>query len=112
MPKQLILDQVTLCGDGSIGIRWLKQIIDPDNGELLLSEPHRTTVDLDGSAKEQINVVAQSLAKIGYQMDQTAHAALVGKIDAVGRADPQITTIRNARIAQRVAEEDERVKKE
>lgn len=62
--RNIVLNQVTLCADGSIGIQLLKQIV--DNGEVLFSEPHRTMVDCFGDVGEQITAVNLHLIQMGY----------------------------------------------
>jgi hypothetical protein len=48
--KQVVVDLIEIARDGSIGVRFAKQIID-DDGELLGSQPHRVLLtpgdDLD-----------------------------------------------------------------
>lgn len=62
--RNIVLNQITLCADGSIGIQLLKQVI--DNGEVLFSEPHRTVVDCFGDVTEQVAAVNEHLASMGY----------------------------------------------
>lgn len=62
--RNTVLNQITLCADGSIGIQLLKQVV--DNGEVLFSEPHRTVVDCFGDVAEQVAAVNAHLASMGY----------------------------------------------
>lgn len=103
MPKALIFDSATLCSDGSIGIRWLKQFIDPDTSELLFSEPHRTMIDIDGDVSSQLDAVRADPQLKGYEFDVPKMKALVRKIDNIGKADPDIKAKRALRIAERQA---------
>lgn len=98
MPKRLILNQVTLCADGSIGLQWLKQVIEGD--EVLFSEPHRSVVDFNGDIEGTLQAVNEQLAAMGYVGDFPAFTTRVKAIDAVGRADPVIEAERTKKIEQ------------
>ncbi|MBZ9759348.1 hypothetical protein LB553_00390 [Mesorhizobium sp. CA8] len=65
MQKTAVLDQTTLCADGSIDIKFLKVITD-DGGNVLFSKPHRTAVDALGSVDDQIAAVNIHLAELGF----------------------------------------------
>lgn len=104
MPKQIVLDQITLCADGSIGIRWLKQVTDPDTGEVLFSEPHRGMVDIDGDLDESLAAVNLHLASMGYMPpkgEAERAKSLVAQIDALAKSDPTIEATRAAKLEQR-----------
>lgn len=105
MLKNLILNQITLCADGSIGIQWLKQVLDPDTGEVLSSEPHRSVVDFDGDVDAQVDAVKADLDARGYRMVGNKMKQLIKKIDAIGKADAEITARRQAKIDLKAAAE-------
>lgn len=99
MAKYLVLNQVTLCADGSIGIQWMKQIA--VDGELVLSEPHRSVIDFDGDIDDALDNVFSHVESMGYSVspaERVSHRARVAAIDAVGRADPAIEAVRQAKI--------------
>lgn len=87
MSKRLLLNQVTLCSDGSIGLQWLKQVIDAESGEVEFSEPHRTFVGYSGDIRQQWDAAADHLEQMGYPRPDDSQFARVQKIDAVGRTD-------------------------
>jgi len=102
--KSVVLDQVTLCADGSIGIRWLKQIA--EGGEIIFSEPHRTSVEFDGDAASQMEQAFAHLAGMGYDVpeeDRRAHCNRVVAIDRLARRDPAIAAARQAKTDARAA---------
>lgn len=43
MEKKSVLDQIILCADGKMYLRFLKQIVD-DDGTVIMSEPYRAAV--------------------------------------------------------------------
>ena len=43
MFKRSVLNQITQCADGSIHLRFLKQVVD-DDGAVIASVPHRAVV--------------------------------------------------------------------
>lgn len=97
--KRLILNQVTLCADGSIGLQWLKQFVDADTGEVLFSEPHRSVVDFDGDIDAQTTAITAHLQSMGYPAADTAMIDRVKAIDAVARSDAAIEAARAEKIA-------------
>lgn len=103
MPKQLILNQITLCADGSIGLQWLKQVTDPDTGVVLFSEPHRSVIDFDGDPDATWTSVATHLQQMGYPVPPTKGKVLLKKILALGLADPDILAKRQAKIDAKAA---------
>lgn len=101
------LNQITLYGDGTIGVQWLKQMHD-ENGQLLFSEPHRTAVAPDGDIDTQLDAVFAHLDVLGYPCGgegQTRMRALAYKIDAAAREDTEIEATRAAS-ASAPADED------
>lgn len=102
--RQLLLNQVTLCSDGSIGLQWLKLFVDPDTKEVLMSEPHRSVVDFDGDIDQQMGAVSAHLQGMGYPAITPDMVALVRKVDFVGRTDERIEATRNYKIAVKAAE--------
>jgi hypothetical protein len=103
MTKHLVLNQITLCADGSIGLQWLKQVIDPDTGMVLFSEPHRSVVDFDGDVDQQVQAVSNHLQQMGYPVAPEKHKALIKKIDGIARKDTDISAVRAAKITARAA---------
>lgn len=102
MPKTLVLSQITLCADGSIGLQWLKQITDPDDGSILSAEPHRAVVDFDGDVETVMTQALMHLRDMGFPTPVGSHmVALVKKIDAAAQTDHAITTARSAKIRAR-----------
>lgn len=106
--KKLVLNQITLCADGSIGLQWLKQVVDPSSGEVLVSEPHRSVVDFDGDAETQVGLVSDHLAGMGYPEVSAEMLALIVKIDRVGKADASVKQRRAEKVAQRDAAQEYR----
>ena len=105
--RKLILSKTTLCGDGSIEIQWMKQVLDPETGEVLFSEPHRTAVDLEGDIDTQMAAVSADMIRRGYGDVPSSHIARLKKLDAIGRADSEIVSTRVAAIASRRARVEE-----
>lgn len=101
--KQVILNQVTLCADGSIGVQWLKQFVDPDTGEVLFSEPHRTVVDAEGDVDNQVALASAHLQQMGYPAIPPKHAERIRGIDGIGRSDVDIEARRQDVINERAA---------
>lgn len=90
MQKRSILNQITLCADGSIGLQWLKQIVD-DDGSIILSEPHRGVIDAGMHVGRSIAPVHEHLKAMGFtipddKLDQMT--VLVNQINALGRDSP------------------------
>lgn len=79
MPRILEIDQITYCGDGSIGLKLMKKII-VDN-EVVFSEPHRVTVMPDQTVEEVMEMVNASIQRdLGYEplpSEQVKHADAV-----------------------------------
>ncbi len=96
--KQIILNQVTLCADGSIGLQWMKLVVDTEAKEVLMREPHRSIVEFDGDVDAQMKEVNDHLQTMGYPAVTEAMIGRVRAIDAVGRADPEIEGVRAAKI--------------
>lgn len=65
MHKRTVLNQITLCADGSIGLQLMKQVIE-DDGTIFFSEPHRSVVDPDVEPGNQMMAVNAHLAEMGY----------------------------------------------
>lgn len=105
MPRQLLLNQITLCADGSLGIQWLKQVT--ENGEILVLEPHRTVIDIDqGDSNAQFDAVFAQLDALGYKTtnpQRNRMKRLVNDILTMGRADSEIAARRQAKLAERAA---------
>lgn len=101
--KQLILNQITLCADGSIGLQWMKLVVDNEAKEVLMREPHRSIVDFDGDVRVQMQEVSDHLQAMGYPVVTEAMIHRVLAIDAVGRADPEIEALRAAKVEAKAA---------
>lgn len=99
MPRKTTVNQVTLCSDGSIGVQLMKQIV--DNGEVISEQPHRFAIDLDGDMSAQFAVVNAHLVELGYPEMDPKELDRVKKIDAVGKADRQISIVRGQKLQQR-----------
>lgn len=100
MAKSLLLNQVTLCADGSIGLQWIKRIV--VDGEVVLSEPHRAVVSYDETIDRALDGTYRHLEAMGYVLsaaEKAAHLERVAAVDAVGRADPAIQAARQAKIS-------------
>lgn len=108
--KILVLNQITLCADGSIGIQWLKQVLDPDTGEILFSEPHRTAVDFDGDADLQIDEVSKGLQAMGYGAVTAKMRTLIKRVDGLGKSDDAINARRDAKISAKAEARAEEVR--
>lgn len=100
MPKQIVLNQITLCADGSIGLQWLKQII--DEGQVASTAPHRSVIEFDGIVEDQMAVVSEHLQSLGYPAISQDQIDLVKAVDGVGRANPSIEAERRAKISAKV----------
>lgn len=107
MTKNIEFLNVTLCGDGSLMIKLDKQITDPDTGEVVYSQPHRTVVDFDGDVDVQIAAVEAHLASLGYSKVPNRVVNLIKKIDTAAKADARIEAVRQAKKAARLAAESE-----
>ena len=99
--KRVVLNQITLCADGSIGLQWLKGAARPRQGGAL-SEPHRSAMAFDGDADGQIGAVCDHPRRDGAIRSRPRRSpfkAIVGKVDAIGKADTDISARRQAKIA-------------
>lgn len=107
MPRKIFVNQVTLCADGSIGVQLLKQIV--DGGEVISQDPHRFVIDIDGDMDEQFALVNADLVRMGFPEMDPKELDRVKKIDAIGRADRQISLLRGQKLQQRaeLAKSDE-----
>lgn len=92
--REIKLDQITFCADGSVGIRLLKQFV--DNGEVLFSEPHRTVVEPLGDVSEQVAVVNAHLAGMGFPALPVTAQKLVEDLRAIHLEDDTV----KARVAE------------
>lgn len=101
MHKKLTLNQTTLCADGSIGLQWLKQVVDETTGEVMLSEPHRSIIDIDADIDEQVANVSNHLVSMGYPPVSTAMLARIKATDSIGKEDAEIIAARAQKLAQR-----------
>ncbi len=89
----LVLNQVTLCRDASIGLQWLKRVENTDTGVVLFEQPHRAVVEFDWDIK---NAVAASLAPLyaeGYEEIDPSTLKLVAAIRLAGEKDPNIRAV-------------------
>lgn len=104
--KDYVLNQMTLCADGSIGIQWLKRVVDDATGEVLFAEPHRTVVDFDGDVDAQIAGAVDHLNRMGYRVspdEASRQSGLLRKIKKLGDGDAVINAVRLQKIQQRAA---------
>lgn len=102
--KLLTLNQVTLCADGSIGLQLLKHIVDPDSGEVLLSEPHRIPIDFDADVDATVADHVAALGRQGYPALTVEEIDRIREIDRVARGDAQIKAMRQHKMALRVTQ--------
>lgn len=66
MIKRVIIDQIEITRDGTLQIRMAKEVVD-DDGKVILSGWHRTSLPPDGDIDQQITVVNESLIRdLGY----------------------------------------------
>lgn len=98
MPRKIVFSNVTLCGDGSMMVKLNKQIIDPDTGEILAEQPHRTVIDFDGDVDSQFALVSNHLQQMGYPAVPAKVSQLVKAVDAIAKADAEIEATRQAKI--------------
>lgn len=99
MPRKTLVNQVTLCADGSIGVQLMKQIV--EGGDVIHEEPHRFAIDIDGDMQTQFDVVSAHLVSMGYPEMDPGELARVKKIDAIGKADRAISLVRGQKLQQR-----------
>lgn len=64
MPRQTVLDQIEIRGDGTINVRFDKQVVDA--GDILAREWHRTSFAPGDDIDAQMAVVNAHLAQLGY----------------------------------------------
>ncbi|TPL49073.1 hypothetical protein FJ937_16440 [Mesorhizobium sp. B2-4-4] len=76
--RSIKLDQITLCADGSIGLKLLKIISDGDN--IISSEPHRMPIMPDQSAEEIAASLNSNLEEMGFPPLPSAEFA---RVDAI-----------------------------
>lgn len=96
--KQLILNQITICADGSIGLQWKK--FSSDGDEL---GSHRTVIDFDGTVDQQVGAVIAQTTSDGYQVIGADQIELIEAMQALAHADPRIAATRTQKIALRAA---------
>lgn len=96
------LDQITLCADGSIGLRFLKQVVEGD--EVLMSEPHRTVIDPLGDVATQIAAVDEHLKVMGYPGAPVDAVERIDALKVVHRDHPEVAGRVQAIAKARVAE--------
>ncbi|MER9164410.1 hypothetical protein [Mesorhizobium sp. M0715] len=89
MQKEILLDQVTLCADGSVGIKLFKRVLN-DDGSVLFSEPHRTSVDVLVEVNDQVALVNSHLEQMGFPHVPDSATAMVTKLVKLHRADPAV----------------------
>lgn len=110
--REIKLDQITFCADGSVGIRLLKQFV--DNGEVLFSEPHRTVVEPLGDVAEQVAVVNAHLAGMSFPAIPSSALKLVEDLRAIHLEDDavkaRVAEIRIARDKAETSIESEEIK--
>lgn len=103
MAKRIAFSNMTLCSDGSMQIKFVKQIIDPDTGEVIHEEPHRTVVDFDGDVDLQLEAVSRHLKQMKYPGVSAKVRALIKAADAVIRSDDDVQERRAQKIAMKAA---------
>lgn len=112
MPKVVVMDRLTLCGDGSIELEWLLQTAEADGSVITdargmpLQETHRHIVDPDGDLAASIDEVCSHLDRVGFTTTQAQRDRMKGLaagIDAIARNDTDIDRARAAAVARKVA---------
>ncbi len=100
--KNLVLDQITYCADGSIGLKLFKQVI--VDGEIVASIPHRVPVMPDQTVSEVMEVVNVALARDEkyppLDLTDIEHADAVRDLVMT---NPKVAARRDAWVAQKEA---------
>lgn len=86
--RNVTLDQITLCADGSIGLKFMKQIV--DDSDVLMSEPHRSAIDPLGDVAAQMAAVDAHLKAMGYPGVPADAADRVEALKVVHRQHPDV----------------------
>lgn len=63
MEKKTVIDQIELRRDGTIGVRFLKLLVDDDGSEVDLGY-HRTSIEADTNVDDQMAVVNAHLVNL------------------------------------------------
>lgn len=97
--KKLLLDQVSLNADGSIDVKFLKVLTDPDTGEVLLVEPNREKVGAGSDVATIIDDKLTALATKGYSADEESAdriRLILEQVEDIAEGDPEISAVREA----------------
>ncbi|TPN44470.1 hypothetical protein FJ981_28145 [Mesorhizobium sp. B1-1-4] len=82
--RSIKLDQITLCADGSIGLKLLKITSDGEN--IVSSEPHRMPIMPDQSAAEIAASLNSNLEEMGFPPLPSAEFVRVDEMAVTHRA--------------------------
>ena len=74
--KNVYLQQITLDQNGMILLKFMKEITDPDTGEVIFSEPHRSMIPLDVDIDDQLNQVYDHLDSMKYKLSENEKTKL------------------------------------
>lgn len=107
--RNVILNQITLCADGSVGVQLMKQII--DDGEVIFQEPHRTVVDCFGDVEAQMAAVNAHLAKMGFPAVSVEGVERIAALRTVQIASPVVMEkMEEVRVERETKEAEGRVR--
>jgi len=82
MAKQLKLDSVIAQADGAIFVKLLKQFVDDDNGEVVVSSPHRFPIEVGEDVAARAADVETQLRQAGYPALDPADVAKMSAVRA------------------------------
>lgn len=77
MTKNVHLQQITLDQNGMILLKFMKEITDPDTGEIIFSEPHRTSIGFETDIQEQLESVYSHLTEMKYPIDEQEKTRII-----------------------------------
>lgn len=82
MKKQTVVNQIEITATGHIQVRMCKQVLD-DDGSVIFSEYHRTSVECGGDVVAQMSAVNDHLAEMGWPAVSDAEIASIASHAAV-----------------------------
>lgn len=101
--KRTIIDQIEVARGGTVGVRFRKEVV--EDGLVLMSEFHRTSIVVDGSVAAQIGAVNAHLSAMNCE---TVAEDEIGYIRAICEAAWSKTREGSAIFLERQAESAER----
>lgn len=75
--KNVYLQQITLDQNGMILLKFMKEITDPDTGEVIFSEPHRSMIPFDTDIDVQLNQVYDHLDTMKYKLSENEKTKVI-----------------------------------